>query len=163
MKPGYGPGEQWANPQARADWVNDLKNSPDTGPLRTRRTTTTEDAWADYQHRVAGPEEYRIPIGDEAIWADSVRVDLDGVTAVDAKYVIEPGSGWAMYEGGRPDFLLRDFDDEMIRYGAAIRDGSNPVARLNIITNTETAAEFLGVRARSLLGPDIDIVVTVIP
>jgi hypothetical protein len=90
-------------------------------------------------------------------------VDLDGVTAVDAKYVIEPGSGRAMYEGGRPDFLLRDFDDEMIRYGAAIRDGSNPVARLNIITNTETAAEFLGVRARSLLGPDIDIVVTVIP
>jgi hypothetical protein len=71
-----------------------------------------------------------------------------------------------MYEGTAPDHLLdrmfKDFDDEMARYGVAIRDGSNPVARLNIITNTETAAAFLGARARSLLGLDIDIVVTVI-
>ncbi|MCL1923870.1 MAG: hypothetical protein FWG15_08480 [Propionibacteriaceae bacterium] len=116
----------------------------------------------DYQHRVAGPEEYKIGTGKDVIWSDGLRIDADGITAVDAKYVIEPGSGRAMYEGTRPDFLLTKFDDEMARYGVAIRDGSNPVARLNIITNTETAAEFLGARARSLLGPDIDIVVTVI-
>ena len=58
---------------------------------------------------------------------------------------------------------INDFDGEVRRYGAVIRDGANPVSRLNIITNTERAADFLGTRARSILGSDIDIEVTVQP
>jgi len=166
VRPGYEPGGRWADRQARQDWVTELKNGPDTGPmdLRTRRTTTSSADWAQYQRRVAGPEEYRLQGGDASpVWADSVRVDTDGVTEVDAKYVPAPGARSSIYEGSSPEFLLHDFDGEVRRYGAVIRDGANPVSRLNIITNTERAADFLGTRARSILGSDIDIEVTVQP
>jgi len=130
---------------------------------RTRRPSTSDANWADYQRRVASSEEYRLTGGGKEIWADGVRVDPNGVTEVDAKFVTEPGSPSGLYEGTSPGFLLKDFDDEMARYGAIIRDGSNPVTQLNIITNTQKAADFLGDRARAILGPDIDIKVTVQP
>lgn len=66
-----------------------------------------------------------------------------------------------MYEGRAPrataDVLLRDFDDEMERYGAVLSDPSNPVTRLRIITSTRAAADYLGARARRMLGPGIDL------
>ena len=166
VKPGYEQGGRWVDPQNQINWLTDLQNGPDTGPmeLRTRRTINNNEPYADYQRRVAGPEEYRLRSStDDPIWADSVHIDPDGVVAVDAKYVKQPGTPSSMYEGTSPEFLLREFDGEMPRYGAVIRDPANPVARLRIITNTDKAAEFLSSRARTLLGPDIDIEVVVIP
>lgn len=85
------------------------------------------------------------------------------MVAVDAKYVLDPGSSKAMYEGKRPDFLMRDFDREMKRYARVVRDTANPVSRIRIVTNTELAGGFLGDRARRILGEDVDLTVDVRP
>jgi len=163
VKPGYEPGGKWEDPKARQDWVDDLKNGPDTGPDRVRRTTNSDEPDIQYQHDKAGPEEYRLHgEGADPVWADGVRVDPDGVAEVDAKFVVNPG-GRSAYEGGRPPFMYSDLDHELDRYAAVIRDPANPVTRFSIITNTQKAADFLLQHAREIMGRDIDIEVRVEP
>src|SRR5690348_4611458 len=58
---------------------------------------------------------------------------------------------------GMADRLLLGFDREIQRYGALVRNPDNPVRRLRIITSTQAAADFLGARARKILGPTIDL------
>jgi hypothetical protein len=141
--------------------VNDLRNGPDTGPDRVRKPVTHTEPWADYQRRVVGSEEYRLTTeSGKEIWADGVHLDPDGVAAVDAKFVEQPG-GRSMYEGGRPEFLYETLDGEFERYAVIVRDSSNPVSRLRIVASTPEAAKFLEARARATMGPDIDIVVVV--
>ena len=93
------------------------------------------------------------------IWADGLQVDPDAVVVAEAKYVESPSR--SMYEGKVPpallDRLLLPFDREMERYGKLVEDLENPVSRIRIITSTQAAADFLGARARRLLGPTIDV------
>ena len=52
---------------------------------------------------------------------------------------------------------MEDFDDEMERYGEVIRSSGNLVSSLTLVTNTPESPEFLGRRAREILGPDIEL------
>lgn len=146
--------ERWSDPEAQQRWVNERMADPDN----TQLVTGSSD-WAKYQRRVAGDVEVRIGPKNGLIWADGVSVDPDGVVVVESKYVGQPGR--SMYEGKTPpailDTLLQQFDDEIERYGAVVRDPDNPVRRLRIITNTHDSVEFLGNRARRLLGSTIDV------
>ena len=56
------------------------------------------------------------------------------------------------------DMLLRDFDNEVRRYGLVMNDQSNPVARLRIVANTPEGVAFLTARAERLLGDGFDVV-----
>lgn len=91
--------------------------------------------------------------------ADGVGFDPDTVVAIEAKYVEQPNR--SMYEGKAPAYmegqLFRTFDREMRRYGAVIRHSGNPVGRLRIVASTQAAADYLGVRARRLIGNGVDI------
>lgn len=86
------------------------------------------------------------------------------MAALDAKFVTNPNS--SIYEGTAPYFVAReamaDFDREIVRYRDVIVDADNPVARLRIVASTERAAEYLGDRARALLGANIDLQVVVV-
>jgi len=81
--------------------------------------------------------------------------------AWDVKYT-EDGDK-ALYHGGHPDFLMRDFDREVRRYRKVIESSDNPVSTLNLVTNTPEAVEFLGQRAHDILDPDVDLAVHFIP
>lgn len=140
-------------------------------PLTSRAFTRTQP-WGDYQRQVAGHREARLgkkDVGpqheDERIWADSLHLDPDTVVAAEAKYVSSPGR--SLYEGQVPpalrEVLLADFDFEMDRYAKVIADPDNPVGRLRIIASTQAAADFLGARARRILGPGIDLQVRYVP
>lgn len=52
---------------------------------------------------------------------------------------------------------MDDFDDEMRVYGEVIRSSGNPVSSLTLVTNTPEFVEFLGQRAREILGPDVEL------
>jgi len=115
-----------------------------------------------YQRAVAGDPEVSLECSErprDIIWADGLAIDPDTVVAIEAKYVVRPGR--AIHEGTAPTFMqergLRDFDGEMERYAQAIRYTGNPVGRLRLVTSTQAAAEFLGARARRILGDDIDL------
>ncbi|MCD5315020.1 hypothetical protein [Kineosporia babensis] len=45
----------------------------------------------------------------------------------------------------------------MVRYRNVVMDPENPIGRLRIIASTAAAADFLGRRARQILGPDVDL------
>jgi hypothetical protein len=109
---------------------------------------------------VAGDREVLLGEGDDAIWADGLQIDPDAVVVAEAKFIESPGRN-SMYEGDMPpgmvDRLLRGFDREIQRYGVLVNSPENPVRRLRIITSTPAAADFLGARARKILGPDIDL------
>ncbi|WP_143224984.1 hypothetical protein [Actinomyces oris] len=92
--------------------------------------------------------------GDD-IWADSVTTDSTITRAWDAKHT--EGGHSALYQGKGPEFLMKKFDDEMRVYGEVIRSSGNPVSSLTLITNTPESLEFLGQRAREILGPDVEL------
>lgn len=149
------PAAPWTNAGRRQAWVNEWVSRPG----HRQKVRSTAD-WAKYQRQHAGDVEIKLIAKDgEAIWADGLTVDPDAVVAIESKFVTNPQR--SMYEGKVPDrlldTLLRHFDQEIARYGAVIRDGANPVARLRIITNTADAARFLGKRARQILGAGIDL------
>ena len=52
---------------------------------------------------------------------------------------------------------MNKFDGEMKRYGEVIRSSGNPVSSLTLVTNTPESVEFLGQRAREILGPDVEL------
>jgi hypothetical protein len=109
---------------------------------------------------VTGDREVLLGEGDGAIWADGLQIDPDAVVVAEAKFIESPGRS-SMYEGKTPpgmaDRLMLGFDREIQRYGALVRSPDNPVRRLRIITSTQAAADFLGARARKILGPTIDL------
>ena len=145
----------WDDPRRVQKWFNNL-------PTRTNPPTTPA---YQYQHRVLGTDVERhisSDVGDE-IWADSVTIDRkSGITmAWDAKYT-ESGPK-ALYEGRAPKFIIKKFDAEIEKYREVINSPSNPVSRLNLVTNTPEAATYLGNRARKALGPNITLTVYVIP
>lgn len=86
------------------------------------------------------------------------------MVAVEAKYVRSPG-GSALHEGTAPSFIqdrwATEFDNEMTRYGQIIRGSGTPVGRLRIVAHTQAAADYLGGRARTILGPDVDLQIVV--
>ena len=92
--------------------------------------------------------------GDD-IWADSVTTDSTITKAWDAKHT--GGGHSALYQGKGPEFLMKKFDDEMRVYGEVIRSSGNPVSSLTLVTNTPESLEFLGQRAREILGPDVEL------
>ncbi len=153
----YPKGSPWASSQARENWVRQLLADPSL-----TKPATGNAAPDVFQRTHLGPTEVKLTSHGEAIWADGLQLDPDKVVAADAKYVLDPGHPKAMYEGGRPEFVYRQFDDEMRRYKLVLEDSSNPVARLRIVTNSEAAARFLAERARGILGPDADLVVVVL-
>ena len=144
----------WDDPRRVQKWFDDL-------PTRTHPPTTPA---YQYQHRVLGTnvERQLTTDGGKTIWADSVTTDGNGITmAWDAKHT--KGGPNALYEGNRPEFLINDFEREIMRYRDVINSPGNPVSSLNIVTNTPESASFLGRRAREILGPNITLTVHVIP
>ncbi|MGH4000761.1 MAG: restriction endonuclease fold toxin-2 domain-containing protein, partial [Pseudonocardiaceae bacterium] len=150
----------WTDQGARDEWVREWTSQP--GIATPERGSGPE---YDFQRKHAGSDTVRLQadFGKTEIVADGLHVDPDDVVAVDAKYVLKPGSPKSMYEGKRPDFLMRDFDREMKRYSRVVQDTANPVSRIRIVTNTDLAGEFLGDRARRMLGEDVDLTVDIQP
>lgn len=155
----------WAGPTARQRWVDDYLSDPANTFVRTHKN---DPDWLAYQQKHAGPREVRLrgvgPGGREReIFADGLHVDKDSVVAAESKWVENPAR--SSFQGDFPpkvqDMMMKDFDDEMFRYAAVIRDPSNPVGRLRIITSTEPAARYLLARARRILGDDIDLQVII--
>lgn len=141
----------WRDPDARRDWYEErISNPQHLVPERHPGPAY------DYQRRHAGPSQVRLEGGGREILADGLSLDPDTVVAVETKYVVNPGKR-SVYEGGRPDFLYREFDEEMERYAAVARDSANPVERIRIITSTAKAAAFLSARAHRIVGTDVDI------
>ena len=156
----YQAGSRWDDPLARARWIDELYDEPLGGRDASRRAVTSNAPWARYQIEATGSEfEYRVTGGDRRIWADHVRLDPDGVTAMDAKHVQAPGR--SAYDGGaspaRVEKVMAKFDDEIERYVAVIQDESNPIARVRIPTSTEDAVTFLQNRVDSIVGAGVDI------
>jgi hypothetical protein len=150
-------GDRWSDPEARRQWVDQWL----ADPTHLERETHAGPEY-DFQRRYAGEYQVKLRIPDGTqIKADGLTVDPDTVVALDTKYVVAPGGGRQLYEGGRPEFMYRQFDHEMERYAKVLREVSNPVSRLRLITNSERAAEFLAARARKILGDGIDLVVIV--
>ena len=144
----------WDDPRSVQKWFDNL-------PTRTNPPTTPA---YQHQHRVLGTnvERQLTTDGGKTIWADSVTTDGHGITMTwDTKHT--KGGPNALYEGNRPEFLLNDFEREIMRYRDVINSPGNPVSSLNIVTNTPESASFLGRRAREILGPDITLTVYVIP
>ena len=138
---------QWDDPAKVQEWYDDL-------PTKTRKASTPA---YEYQHRVLGTDVERqltTDSGDD-IWADSVTTDGTITKAWDAKHT--EGGNNALYQGKGPEFLMEDFDGEMERYGEVIRSPGNPVSSLTLVTNTPESVDFLGQRAREILGPDIEL------
>lgn len=154
--------ERWADPTVRKTWYDEFTGSPDN-----RFEQPSQDEWADFQRRHAGRYEYELKTGykDETVRADGLALDPDTVVAIEVKFVDKPRR--SMYEGKAPAFmeatLFEGFDDEMRRYGAVIRHDGNPVGRLRIVASTQAAGEFLGARARRLIGEGVEIDVQVRP
>jgi hypothetical protein len=92
-----------------------------------------------------------------------VVLDGDAVAAVEVKHTGTPGN--SPYDGTASAFgesvVLVKFDNELERYAAVIADESNPVSRLRLSASDQASAEFLGTRARAILGPDIDLDVVI--
>ena len=61
--------------------------------------------------------------------------------------------------------MRKKFDDEILRYGAVIRDPSNPVSSLRVVTSTPLARDYLHGRISHLLdeGVPFTVVHQVVP
>lgn len=92
----------------------------------------------DYQRDIAGMLEFEISGNGESVWADGV----DGDALIDAKYVTKPQS--SPYTGTVPDFIIDTTREELRRYGQVIADPRTRYTELQIVTNNEEAATFLG-------------------
>ena len=138
---------QWDDPAKVQEWYDEL-------PTKTRTAST--EAY-QYQHRVLGTDVERLLTADNGVevWADSVTTDGTITKAWDAKHT--GGGDKALYQGKGPEFLMNKFDGEMKRYGEVIRSSGNPVSSLTLVTNTPESVEFLGQRAREILGPDVEL------
>lgn len=156
--------EGLADADARAAWVRERLTSPDPNIRKPARSGVR---WADYQRAVAGPDEIFVTSDSPraGVWADGLGIEPDTVVAIEAKFINKPDR--SMYEGrahpAMQESLLKDFDREILRYGHVVRCQSNPVGRLRLVVSTAPAGEYLGARARRLLGDDVDLDVRVVP
>ncbi|RAX19366.1 hypothetical protein DRB06_13500 [Actinomyces sp. Z5] len=147
----------WSDQETRDKWFDDcdtLQRPPNTDAVT-------------YQHRVLGTDVERVLVADngDTVVADAVKPDGTAYTAYDAKHTA--GGSNSMYEGGRPPFiqekLMRQFDDEIRRYGEVIQSQCNPVDRLVVVTNTRKAQEYLTQRIQAILGDGVPFEVQFIP
>lgn len=145
------PEPDWRDPEARRDWYEERISNPAYLVPESHHGPAY-----DYQRRESGSDQVRLEGGGKKILADGLTLDPDTVVALETKYVVNPGKK-SIYEGGRPDFLYEDFDDEMKRYASVVREPANPIDRIRIITNTPKAAAFLSARAHRIVGTDVDI------
>ncbi|MFE5309918.1 RHS repeat-associated core domain-containing protein [Isoptericola sp. NPDC056605] len=97
-----------------------------------------QSAAYDYQRQHTGMLEFEVSGNGESIWADGV----DGSTLVDTKFVTNPKS--SPYTGTGPRFLQDGVREELRRYGEVIADPRTPYDSLELVTNDESAATFLG-------------------
>lgn len=146
----------WTNERDRVDWIEGLLRDSSRSHFKTN-----ESPAYDYQRHQAGAPEIRLfSRTEDPIWCDGIHVDSDGVIAVDAKYVGKPDrsphAGRMAMPPGAQERYNREFDYEIERYVAVLRDPENPVERLRIITNNEHSAEYLGARARNVMGRDAE-------
>jgi len=160
--------ELWRSPIERQRWVDDYLSDP--ANTFVRRHGDTDPAWLRYQQQHAGPREVRLRSIDEngnvvKIDADGLHVDPDNVVAADTKWVDNPArsSFQGDFSAGGQNVMMRVFDLEMRRYGVIAQDPTNPIGRIRIITNTQRAADYLGARARVILGDGVDLDVVVKP
>lgn len=158
----YDAGSRWEDSAERARWLEDYTRGPveENPNLRRIPLNRPEDF---FQLGETGLLETRISGLGKEVWADGVMLDPDAVAAVEVKYSGTPGR--SPYTGTAPPFLveraMEKFDDHITRYAAALADESNPVARMRLVTNEQAVADFLGPRARTILGPDVDFEVVV--
>jgi len=148
------PSDRWITAEDRRAWFRERISNP-----ATSRLLAGTSAWSAFQRKSVGIREVMLEGGGEHIWADDLALDPDAVVALEAKYV--ENAGRSMYEGRvserAADFLFVDFDDEILRYAAVLRDPGNPVRRLRLIASTPEAARFLGERAQNIVGPSVDL------
>lgn len=160
----YQAGSRWESPAERARWLDDYMRGPvESNPnLRRIPLNAPEDL---FQLAQAGPVETLIKGSGKEAWADGLTLDPDAVAAVEIKFSGTPGR--SPYTGTAPSFVtdpvMVKFSDQISRYAAVIADDGNPVARLRMVTNEQAVADFLGERARAILGPDVDFQVVVRP
>jgi uncharacterized protein YukE len=160
----YQAGSRWESPAERARWLDDYTRGPvESNPnLRTIPLNAPEDF---FQLGQTGPVETLIKGSGKEAWADGLTLDPDAVAAVEIKFSGTPGR--SPYTGTAPSFVtdpvMVKFDDQISRYAAVVADDGNPVARLRMVTNEQAVADFLGERARAILGPDVDFQVVVRP
>lgn len=160
----YEAGSRWEDPVERARWLEEYAGGSVAENPNLRRIPATGPANL-YQLDQTGPAEVRFTTNGQVSWADGVQLDSDAVAAVEVKFSGTPGR--SPYTGTAPAFItdpeMLRFEGQIRQYGEVLADGSNPVARLRLVTNEQAVADFLGPRARALLGPDIDFQIVVRP
>jgi hypothetical protein len=131
---GIPPSRPWTIP-SKVDYDQFIQ------PLPTRPAKYGKPGALEYQHRISGTLEYKIPVHEGSIWADGLRFDpAYGGVVVEAKFVEKPGASF--YEGTSKtppallDDMWRGFDREIKRYGSAISDPGNPLVFLEVTTST---------------------------
>ena len=141
----------------------------DTGAMMAVRTGNWDPAsrrrWVDSR---LGSRAYRITSADgrTSVQADGLSLASDGAVMLESTHLHRSGAAM-LYQGDVPavlaERLFTPFDDEMRRYATVIRDPHNPVTRLRLVVGSEPAAGVLGVRAREILGPDLDMLIIIDP
>lgn len=147
---------RWSDLDAVQRWLDEVPTHPAKGP--------PGEPWFQYQVAHTGPTEFQLgtvsPTGTTIErWADGLTIDPDGIAALDAKFVKNPGDN-SMFEG-RAGFmqerLMKEFDDQMADYAAIVRDPDNPVSRVRIVASTPESVTYLSERARAVMGGDVDL------
>ena len=97
-----------------------------------------------YQENVAGIEEFEITGNNSRIWADGLERSTGSV--LEAKHIGNPESSPYIPNSSAPQFIrdqiVGQFRDELRRYADVIADPSNPLTKLDIITNNQGAKDF---------------------
>jgi hypothetical protein len=98
-----------------------------------------------YEIQQTGEDNVLMQGGDTEIWADGFRAE-DG-NALEAKFIEKPGRSPFVEGSGIPEPLrqkiLSKVTDEIVRYGAVVRDPGTPVRALEVVTNNPDAAQVL--------------------
>gem|GEM_PF-2431352 len=97
-----------------------------------------------YEREQTGDQNYLLEGGGEEIWADGYRVNDAG--ALEAKHVTKPDRSPYVDDSALPEKLrqqiLAEQEDEFRRYAEVIKDPSNPVRHLEVITNEPRAVPY---------------------
>src|SRR5262249_10229487 len=108
--------------------------------LESRPAPVTREG--QFQRRYAGQTERRIEGSGERFWADGV----EGDTIVETKLVKDPLSSPFIPGSTIPQVIrtkiLAEVENEFRRMAEIIKDGSNPLRRVEVITNDAGAAAY---------------------
>jgi hypothetical protein len=121
---------------AAQSWAKELPTKP----------TPANSARDIYEIQQTGEDNLLMKgLDDKQIWGDGFRTE-DG-SALEAKFIEKPGQSPFVEGSKTPEFIrqkiLRDVTDEVVRYGAVVKDPSTPVRALEIVTNNPDAAQVL--------------------